>query len=60
MNKKLLGALVVGGAVAVAVVATRNVWGPLVKAGIQDALIWAIDDPGEDEELEESHEGGIR
>lgn len=49
MNKKLLGALLVAGAAGV-VVATRNLWVPLVKAGIQEALIWALDDQDEDEE----------
>lgn len=50
MNKKLLGVLLVAGAAGVAVVATRNLWVPLVKAGIQETLIWALDDQDEDEE----------
>lgn len=52
MNKKLLGAALMTGAAVTAVVATRNMWAPLVKAGIQEVLIWTLDDQDEDDERE--------
>lgn len=51
MNKKLLGALLLTGAAA-AIVATRDLWVPLVKAGGQEVLLWVMDDL-EDEEVED-------
>ena len=48
MNKKVLGVLLVAGAAGVAVVVTRKLWVPLVKAGVQDAFVWALDEFGED------------
>lgn len=53
MNKKLLGAALVTGAAVVAVATTWSKWGSLVKASIQDVLIWALDEGEEDEEEEE-------
>ena len=54
MNKKVLGVLLIAGAAGVAVVVTRKLWVPLVKAGVQDAFIWALDEFGEDVEQEEA------
>lgn len=48
MNKKVLGVLLIAGAAGVAVVVTRKLWVPLVKAGVQDAFVWALDEFGED------------
>lgn len=57
--KKLVGAaLVTGAIVTVAVVATRQKWLPAVKAGVQETLIWALDDPADDED--EDPEQGVR
>ena len=50
MNKKLMGVLLVTGAAAVAVAATRQFWEPALKATIQEALIWGLDDAEEDGE----------
>lgn len=53
MNKKLLGALLVTGAAA-AIVATRDLWVPLVKAGGQEVLLWVMDDLEDDEDEDET------
>lgn len=49
MNKKIVGALLVAGAAAVAVT-TRDRWIPVLKAGIQEALLWGFGEPCEYDE----------
>lgn len=50
MNKKLVGVLLLTGAAAM-VVATKNLWEPALKAGLQGILFWAMDDEDEGEEV---------
>ena len=52
MNKKLVGVVLVTGAAAAVVMATRSLWAPAVKAGIQEVLIWTLDDSEDDDEQE--------
>jgi hypothetical protein len=54
VNKKLLGAFVVVGATAIAAYIVREKLIQLGQELVREAAAWSLDDPGEDEEPEES------
>ena len=53
MNKKLVGMLLVTGAATAVVVATRDRWVPVVRAGAQEVFFWVIEGLNEDEDIKE-------